>query len=200
MKIYIVRHGDKEKGNYYNEYLRHQDEPLNENGKRRAEKLVDYFENKQFSKIYVSEYLRTAQTAHPIAEKRGIQVIIDKRLNEIDNGLIDSLSDEEIKEKFPEFWDDFMSFSKDVRFPEGETGEEVKCRQKDLLNTLIENGEDVLLFGHEGYIRLLLCHLLGLPVYKRHLFKIDFCGITEIEYDKETDVWMITKVNHTLDI
>lgn len=116
------------------------------------------------------------------------------------DGVIEPMSEEEIKETHPEFWKNYFSFSKDVRFPEGETGEEVKERQKDLLDELLQNNEDVLLISHEGYIRLLMCHLLGLPVFKRHLFKVDFCGIMEFEYDTATQVWRIIKFNTTLDI
>ncbi len=200
MRIFIVRHSDKENGDYYNENLRHQDSPLSKNGEQNAEKLLDYFEHKQMKKIIVSEYLRTEQTAQYIAKNKGIQVIKDKRINEIDNGIIESMSDEKVIEKYPEFWNDFISYSKDVRFPEGETGEEVKDRQKDLLDELIQNDEDVLLFSHEGYIRLLMCHLLGIPVYKRNLFKVDLCGIMEIEYDEKIKTWSIIKFNYTLDV
>jgi len=148
MRIFIVRHGEKEKGDYYNENLRHQDPPLSENGKLKAEKLLDYFEHKQIKKIIVSEYLRTEETAQHIAKNKGFQIIKDKRLNEIDSGVIESMSDEKVIEKYPEFWSDFFSYSKDVRFPQGETGKEVKDRQKDLLDELIQNDEDVLLFSH----------------------------------------------------
>lgn len=101
------------------------------------------------------------------------------------------MSDEEIQSKYPEFWNDFFSFSKDVRFPDGETGEEVKARQKSLLDDLVQRDEDVLLVSHEGYIRLLMCNLLDIPVFKRNLFKVDMCGIMEFRYDREIKSWII---------
>ena len=198
MKIYIVRHGDKEVGEYYNEYLKHQDPPLCEKGLQRSKKLVKYFKAKAIKKIIVSEYLRAAQTAQFVAEYKDIQIVRDKRLNEIDNGVIEQMDDAEIKEKYPAFWNDFFSFAKDVRFPEGETGEEVKNRQKDLLKELIIQDEDVLLVSHEGYIRLLLCHLLGTPVYERYKFNVDFCGVTELEFVKQTKEWKIIRINQML--
>lgn len=130
MKIFIVRHGDKEKGDCYNTSLRHQDPPLSDIGVIKAKNLVGYFQNKQIKRIIVSEYLRAEQTALYVAEAKRLEIEKDSRLNEIDNGIIELMSDEEIKEKYPQFWSDF--FSKDVRFPGGETGEEVKARQKDL--------------------------------------------------------------------
>ncbi len=195
MKLYIVRHADKEKGDFYNENLHHQDPPISFEGKQNSVKLVNLFENKQVKKIIVSQYLRAAQTAQYISEIKELPVIKDQRLNEIDNGVIEQMSDEEIQEKYPEFWNDFFSYSKDVCFPEGETGEDVKARQKELLDELLHQGEDSLLITHEGYIRLLLCHLLNIPVYKRYLFHVDFCGVSELDYNMKSNTWKIIRVN-----
>lgn len=197
MKIYIVRHGEKKSGAYFNHYLGHKDQPLSDAGEKSAKKLVDYFKQMTIKKIIASEYLRTFETAYYVALDKGLEVVRDKRLNEIDNGLIDMLSVEEIQLKYPEFWSDFMQASKDVRFPGGETGEEVRLRQNDLLNELIQAGEDTILFSHEGYMRLLMCTILDLPVYKRRLFKVDFCGIIELEYHTELKAWQILKCNQT---
>lgn len=109
------------------------------------------------------------------------------------------MTDEEIKDRYPEFWNDFFSYSKDVRFPEGENSEEVKARQKNLLDELIQNNEDVLLISHEGYIRLLICHLFGIPLFKRNQFYLDMCGITELDYNKDTSTWKLMRFNYTLD-
>lgn len=198
MKVYFVRHGDKERGNFYNTYLRHNDEPLSETGNERSKKLCGYFDNIKIDKIYVSEYQRTEQTAKFVSEHKELNLLRDSRVNEIDSGLIEGMSDNEIKSKFPQFYMDFFNYSKDVRFPEGETGEEVKDRQIAFLTELIIDGQDSLVFSHEGFMRLMVCNLLGLPTYKRYLFKIEFCGIVEIEYFSEKNIWKLNKVNQTV--
>ncbi len=199
MRLSIVRHTNKaEDLAYYNERLRHQDFPITGEGEENALRLAKYFAAHPVRKIFISEYLRTAQTATPVAAQLGVTPVVDARLNEIHNGIIEQLTDEEIIARYPEFWRDFMSGATDVRFPEGETGEEVRARQADLLKDLIAQDEDCLLISHEGYIRLLLCHILGLPVYRRRLFHIDFCGITELLYDQETGAWKVLRVNHTV--
>ena len=85
-----------------------------------------------------------------------------------------------------------------MRFPGGETGEEVKIRQAAFLESLVKDGRDALAVCHEGYIRLLACHILGVPVYRRHLFKMDFCGILEIEFDEAADGWRLIRMNQTV--
>ncbi len=199
MRLSIVRHANKaEDLAYYNERLRHQDFPITGEGEENALRLAKYFAAHPVRKIFISEYLRTAQTATPVAAQLGVTPVVDARLNEIHNGIIEQLTDEEIIARYPEFWRDFMSGATDVRFPEGETGEEVRARQADLLKDLIAQDEDCLLISHEGYIRLLLCHILGLAVYRRRLFHIDFCGITELLYDQEAGAWKVLRVNHTV--
>ncbi len=199
MRLYLVRHGNRaEEFAYYNDQLRHQDFPITGEGQENALRLAEYFAVHPVKNILISEYLRTGQTAAPIAKRLGLTPMVDARLNEIDNGIIEQVTDAEIISRYPEFWRDFMGEQTDVRFPEGETGEEVRARQAGLLQDLMKQDEDCLLISHEGYIRLLLCHILGLPVYRRRLFHIDFCGITELLYNKETDAWKVLRANHTV--
>ena len=195
MKVYLVRHGEKEKGSFYNEKIRHQDQPLSRRGMLQAEGLTDYFRDLNIEEIRVSEYVRTRQTAGPLARSMGLNMTEDPRLNEIDSGIIESLTENEIKVRYPDFWRDYWAGDGDYRFPGGETGEEVRCRQESLLRELIEGNRDTVLITHEGYIRLFMCTILGLPVYRRHVFGCDPCGISEVNYDIETKEWRIIRFN-----
>jgi len=199
LKLYFIRHADKGTGDCYNDHLKHQDFPISDLGKRRAENLAVYFERKEISAVYASEYLRAQQTAAALAGKNELEIVVDHHLNEIDNGILEEMSDADIKEKYPSFWNDFFSYSKDVRFPGGETGEDVKERQQSLLNELVASGKNAALVSHEGYIRLLICNLLGLPVYKRYQFAIGYCGITEIEFCRDLGKWKIIRMNQAVE-
>ncbi len=79
--FYIVRHAEKEKGDFYNPHLRHQDEPISPNGQQSAQKLWQFFCTRDIKAIYISEYLRTAQTVEYVSTQLGIAPVIDKRLN-----------------------------------------------------------------------------------------------------------------------
>jgi len=193
MKLCFIRHGEKETTSIVNSQIGHTDPSLTEFGFKQATALVEYFKDKQVDYIYASEYLRVQQTAEPLSRDKMISIKVDKRLNEIDNGLIETMSDEEIEKEYPEFWRDFFEHKKDCRFPGGETGEEVKERQNDLLKEIKEKDGTYVLFCHEGYIRILMCNLLGIPVYHRYKFKYDYCGITEVIYENEE--WKIKRFN-----
>jgi len=193
MKLYFIRHGEKETTSIINPIIGHTDPSLTEVGFKQASSLLEYFKDEKVDHIYASEYLRVQQTAEPLSRDKKISIKVDKRLNEIDNGLIETMSDEEIEKKYPEFWRDFFEHKHDCRFPGGETGGEVKERQNDLLKEIKEKDGTYILFCHEGYIRILMCNLLGMPVYHKYRFKYDYCGITEVVYENEE--WKIKRFN-----
>lgn len=195
MKAYIIRHADKEKGDYYNPQLRHQDEPISARGREQAKKLCAYFADKSMSAIFVSGYLRTAQTAACLAQQLNIDPIVDERLNEIDNGFIEGMSDTAIQDRYPDVWRAYMARSADFRFPGGETGEEARHRVASLLEEIRQKSGDVVMVSHEGLIRLLACHVLGLPVYDRWNFHVDYCGIMEIASQETPDRWKLIRFN-----
>jgi broad specificity phosphatase PhoE len=198
--FYIVRHAHKEKGDFYNPRLRHQDEPISELGQEQSRRLWSYLCNKQISAIYISGYVRTAQTIEYVARQSGLIPVVDERLNEIDNGRFDGMSDEEIQAKYPDILRAFHERSADFRFPEGETGEEARQRIAEFLEAkrLSHAEENIVIVSHEGLIRLMTCHILGLPVYHRWNFSYDFCGITEITYQPQYQNWKLVRFNQVL--
>ncbi len=197
MAIYIVRHADKEDGGYFNPLLRHQDPPLKPEGVRRAESLTDYFRGKPVTTLYASAYIRTQQTIEPLAKLFGLEPIIDHRLNEIDNGAFDTLSEEQIALAYPSAWQSFTERKADFRFPQGETGEEARERIVSFVEEkrLEHPTGDIVAVTHEGLIRILMCHVMDLPVYKRWNFSVDFCGITELQFQPAYGEWKLFRFN-----
>ena len=197
MTFYVLRHADKAKGDFFNPQLRHQDEPLSQAGQEQAEKLVIYFADKEITRIYVSAYQRTGQTIAPLAGHLKLFPMVDERLNEIDNGLFDGLTESELGQKFPAEWGAFRERKSDFRFPQGETGEEARRRIVAFLNEKQESHavENTVLVSHDGLIRILMCHLTNNPVYHRWNFHVDFCGITELNYQPEYGTWKLMRFN-----
>lgn len=199
MIAYIVRHGDKEQGEFFNPRLHHQDMPLSAQGREQAARLCAALADKPIAAIYVSAYQRTGQTIAPLADKLGIVPICDERLNEINNGRIDVLPDAEVQRLYPETWAAYTARQADFRFPEGETGAEACRRIADLLEEkrVQHADEQIVLATHDGLIRLMLCHIMGLPVHKRWQFRVDLCGLTEITYEPEYGTWKLLRFNQT---
>jgi len=198
MKFYLVRHADKATGDYFNPRLRHDDQPISKFGRKQASKIKKYFHRESIKSIYVSEYIRTVQTARPLARKLKIVPISDYRLNEIDIGIIDKLSDDEMKEKYPEVWNALQDRNRDFRWPEGETGLEAQERVVSFINEQTNQEGNILLVAHDGIIRILVCYVLGLPIYSRFNFQVDTASITEIEWDTIENRWKLIRFNQSV--
>ena len=63
--LVLVRHAEKSTGG---------DPPLTAQGRRRAEKLAKLLQEMQLDEIYASPYVRTEQTAGPVAEAQGLKI------------------------------------------------------------------------------------------------------------------------------
>jgi broad specificity phosphatase PhoE len=197
MTWYILRHAEKEWGGFYNPKLRHQDEPISQKGRQQAEKLVEYFADKEISKIYISAYQRTGQTIAPVAGHLKLTPLVDERLNELDNGLFERATEEELREKFPMELQALHERKAGFRFPEGETGEEAFQRIGDFMQEKRDQlgDENLIIVAHDGLIRLLMCHVTNMPATGRWNFIVDFCGITEIYYEPQFGTWKLVRFN-----
>jgi broad specificity phosphatase PhoE len=198
VKWYIFRHAEKEKGDFFNPVLRHQDEPVSPAGLVEAQKLWQYFMDKKIDGIFISQYKRTGQTIEYCAKKLGVVPETDSRLNEIDNGLLDGLSDEQVRRQYPEVWQGFIERSHDFQFPNGESGEDARLRIDAFIREKQRTDKNLIIVCHEGLIRLWICHILGLPVYQRWDFRVDSCGTMEIEFEQAYEKWRIIRFNQKL--
>ena len=43
---------------------------------------------------------------------------------------------------------------------------------------------------------ILICFILGIAVFRRWDFRVDTCGIMEIEYQPEFENWKLIRFNH----
>jgi broad specificity phosphatase PhoE len=198
MTLYFIRHADKAKGDYGSSNLPHLDQPISKYGKKQAKALYNYFHNKQIDEIFLSEYRRTEQTIRAIIKRRKIRPTIDARLNEINLGDLIGLTDEQFQIKFPDIWKAYQDRNVDFRWPGGETGAEAQSRIVSFLAEQSNHPGNKLIVAHDGIIRLLLCHLLNIPVYRRFDFQIGTAGIMEIEWDKDQQAWRIIRFNQEL--
>ena len=196
--IYFLRHCEKVLEPHYNEKLDILDDPLSEEGIAHAERLADYFRDKDIKRIIVSQYYRTYQTALPTSKAKEIPIETDGRVNEINSGKIKLMEEPEIVSAYPEFWQNFTRHICDVKFPGGESGADVMKRQNNFLDEVKKEAGDILVISHDGFIRILMCNIMGAPVWHRYRFKTDYGALSVIEYNAETNEWRILRFNQIL--
>ncbi len=195
--IYVIRHGDKAKGDFYNPKLRHQDQPLSRLGRVQARALRRRLRHEEISEIYVSEYIRTGQTIAPLARAKGIVPVVDPRLNEIDVGELDKMPEGALRERYPEVWKAYVEARMDFRWPGGESGGEAAARMMSLFREKADPARNMVLVAHDGIIRCFIADILGIPAYRRFLFTMDTAGVTEISWEEDHKAWRVVRMNQT---
>jgi probable phosphoglycerate mutase len=158
-KIYLVRHGairSKGKGKHFIGQL---DVPLSEEGKRQARALGKALRHVPLSAIYCSDLARSVATAEIIAEPHGIPLAPRRDLREIALGRWEGISFDEIRLRHAE---DYEERGRDIvhfRPPGGESFLDCTSRViPALFHMLRSTRGDILVAGHAGVNRILLCH------------------------------------------
>src|SRR5687767_10128865 len=106
--VSLIRHGETE----WNTTGRWQGilpVPLNDIGREQARKLAATLRQDAIQMIYTSDLSRAAETAQIIADTLGIPVSVDERLRELDIGIFQGLTVEEILQRHAREYADFMA-------------------------------------------------------------------------------------------
>ncbi len=99
--LVVVRHGMTD-WNAEDRLQGHLDIPLNEEGVRQARGLCATVRSYRFDHIYSSPLLRARQTVEIVAKNR--EISYDWRIAEINHGVWQGLTKEEIASRWPEEW------------------------------------------------------------------------------------------------
>jgi len=169
--LYLVRHGKILLEDDKRRYIGQVDLPLTEAGRQQARSLRQRFLGSDLGAIFCSDLARSRETAEIIAEGLGAAVAVRPDLREVSMGEWEGLTFREVAQRFPE---DYQARGRDIagyRVPGGESfadcGRRAVAAFEDLLRSTTGN---LLVVGHAGVNRLLLCHVLGMPV--EHLFRL----------------------------
>jgi len=164
----LLRHGDVEGGKKYRGQL---DEPLSELG---WSQLRQATKNKQpWQQVITSPLRRCADFAQEFAKSAGLAIRIEHQFKEVSFGDWEGKTADEILATdtacITSYWRDPINTSP----PNGENLLSFEARVvKAWENMLTEfKGQHILLLSHAGVMRILLCHLLAMPLSE--LFKLD---------------------------
>jgi broad specificity phosphatase PhoE len=193
IEIILARHGETE-WNASEIFRGRADVALNENGLRQAELLGEYLGGGKINFIYSSPLQRAVKTAEAIARTQSIDVNIVPNLIDIDCGEWQGLSLREVKDKYPEIYQDWLDTPEQVRIPGGESLEDVRSRVVPFVeNTVMKCGEGrVVLVSHRAVNKVLICALLRLDNSFFWNFKLDTGGITRFNFDGDR----VTLISH----
>ncbi len=163
-RIIAVRHAQSE-GNLAHFCCGHTDISLTPLGMRQAEETARFLDAYPIDRIYSSDLLRVVMTARPTAERRGMEIIRDIGLREINVGDWEGMPHCELDRCDParEAWHhDFVN----AACPGGESVRELFARIRLTFRRLAEenNGRTIALFTHATPVRSMLTEWRGQPI------------------------------------
>nr|CAG8563832.1 9247_t:CDS:10 [Entrophospora candida] len=113
--------------------------------------------------IWTSPRQRSIQTAKVFEKDGGYNVRQHTLLAELNLGEADDMTEEEIKNKFP---DDYIGRKKDLynhRYPRGESYHDLTLRLEAIILELEHEKNDVLIVAHETVLKILYAYLFDRP-------------------------------------
>lgn len=158
--IYILRHGETEYGDI-KRYLGHTDCKLSKEGIKDAKHLAYIFAESEviINSIFSSDLIRCKSTVNIVFPER--RVIFLENLREINMGVLDGLTFDEVKNKYPEIYKKRGENIAEFIPLNGESFRECQLRTIMVFNQIIDTTKgNVVICSHAGFIRVLLCNLL----------------------------------------
>lgn len=185
MRLYLIRHGETE-SNRLGLALGQQDVPLNEQGRRQAERLGRALAKEALGAVYSSPLLRARDTATAVAAPHGLPVRVEDRLIEMDVGEVDGLSFEEVGQRYPDLLRTWMS---DDGPSEPMPGGESLAQVLDRAWTWVENlatshrRERVAAVTHNFVILSLVAQAVGIGLSRFRRFRHAVAAVSVIDFE-----------------
>ncbi len=180
--IYLLRHGEIDNVEP-KRFMGQTDVPLTDRGIEQAYWWRRQWSKIRFNGIWCSDLERSRQTAEIMREQFECTLKVTPSLREIDLGEWDGMPVEAIRSEFSDEWAARGRDMAGYRPPGGESFADLQARIVPVFEEIARDATgNVLITAHSGVNRVILCHLLGMPL--GNLFRLgqDFSALNLIEY------------------
>ena len=186
--LILIRHGET----LWNTQLRMQgslDSDLTPKGVSQIKALGEWMKEVPFDYLYCSDSGRARKTAEAISKYTGHTLNFDKRLREKNLGIFEGLTSEEARERYPETFQLFKNAGVNYVIDQGESTQQLLDRALEAIEKIrIRHPQKVVvLVTHGGVVRVLMKHVLGVPLDAPTQFMISNTGIFRLVW---RDKWI----------
>ncbi|WP_313370539.1 histidine phosphatase family protein [Sedimentibacter sp.] len=156
--IYLVRHGESE-ANIQNRFSGITDVELSAKGRKQAAIAGNNVKPYKIDYAYSSPLKRANDTAKIICDVNNIdvnEIIIENSLIEVNFGLFENMTWDEIRENHREESENWISYKHRYKFPEGESYDDIVNRISSFVDKVPDSS---LIVTHFGVIQSILLYL-----------------------------------------
>jgi probable phosphoglycerate mutase len=196
-KLLLTRHGHVE-GIFPERFRGRAELALTKKGVAQAEALAARIARAwKPAVVYTSALQRCVVTGTIIANVCGAKVIPLEGLMDIDYGAWQMRTHDEIKAEAPEAYRRWRASPQRVRFPDGESLQDVVARTADVLRLVLERHptDTVVMVGHDSVNRVILMQFLDQPLSAYGRLAQNPCTLNEV--DVEGDDIHVRRINDT---
>ena len=163
--IYLLRHGEVVLAET-RRFIGHLDVPLSAQGERQSRVQAARLAGATLTAVVTSDLARARRTGEIVGAPHGLVPVVVPSLREMAMGRWDGLTAEQIQEREPAAFADWMARVGEFPFPEGESVADLLARAWPAFEAIVaaHEGEAVAVVAHGGTNRALLCAALGLPL------------------------------------
>ena len=195
-QIILVRHGQTP-WNKDKIFRGSRDIPLNDQGREEARLAGEWLKGESIHAAYCSPLSRARDTGEAIARHHGLSVADLPGLTDLFYGDWEGLPLTEVKVKYVDLYRQWETAPHTVRFPNGETLDEVKARALAGVVEVLGRHPDqtVLLAAHRAVNKVLIAAFIGLD--NSHFWRIgqDTTAVNRFQWTGGT--WQIMGLNDT---
>lgn len=140
--------------------------------------------------VWTSQRRRSSHTAYPLAEA-GYKVIERSQLSEMNPGVVDGMTVDEVRRRFPDEYERKLREPYSHRFPRAESYHDLSVRLEPIIFELERTRNDVLIIGQSSVLRCLIAYLQGLQPHEIPSIQIregDLIEILPQAYGVKTEV------------
>ena len=185
MHIILTRHGEVE-GIRPERFRGRMELELTAHGRQQA-KAVAHRIAAEFAPqaVYTSPMGRCRDTGAEIASACGLSAQVLEGVNDLDYGAWQWKTHDEVQSSHPQDYALWKAAPQWVRFPDGESLQDLALRTADALRTLMQRHADhtVVLVGHDSVNRALLLQALDLPLSAYWRITQHPCCLNRFEVD-----------------
>jgi broad specificity phosphatase PhoE len=192
--IYLLRHGEVVRAER-RRFIGHLDVPLSPGGEAQCAAQARRLAGLRIDALYSSDLERARRSGEIIGAPHGLTPTAVPALREMAMGRWEGLTADEIREREPDAFRDWMGRIGDFPFPEGESVPDLLARAGPAFDRIVAGTPAgvVAIVAHGGTNRALLCRALGLPLGRLLAFGQDYGALSVLQ--ATSGGWVLRRLN-----
>jgi len=184
LKLILVRHSEtlQNRRHRIQGFL---DLELSDLGRKQADAIAEALKDELVEAVYSSPLKRALSTARRIGRLHRVKIQVLDELKEMNLGSLDGLSWDEVSQRYPHFWENWLADATSVQIPDGESLLQVQTRTWAALQRIRAQGHQnsVVLVSHFFPLVSLISRVLDLPLSQFRKIGLEVGSISVLEFE-----------------